>query len=210
MFSFIQPRLVIVALVLVMASLPGIRAFAASPADPYADAVASSTLLIVNPNQALGQPNGNYATVVGISDQLVLDMGAGEEGTGNLKVYFGDASLAVGLTVKFLDASQNTIASKTIALADIQVGTHTAIIPYATALGPYRYVSLGGLVQAITVDAVEAVSYVGQPATPTPTTPTPTTPTADTDGDELPNNWEQNHNLDPNDATGINGANGEP
>lgn len=75
-------------------ALPG---FAAPPPDPYADAVDPSTSgLILAPGNAVGAPDGNLATVVGLLGQnLVLDMGEDEEGTSDLIVHYGPLGVGV-------------------------------------------------------------------------------------------------------------------
>ncbi|WP_375757316.1 hypothetical protein [Corallococcus exercitus] len=57
--------------------------------DPYADAVASgTTATVLNASAALGAPDGQAATLLGLlNTALVLDLGQGEEGTGDLRVY---------------------------------------------------------------------------------------------------------------------------
>src|SRR5690606_7197635 len=76
--------------------------FAAPPPDPYADAVGpGSSALILNPANAVGAPDGNLVTMVAILENpLVLDMGDGEEGTGDLIVYYGGLAAALAPTVE--------------------------------------------------------------------------------------------------------------
>ena len=88
-------------------------------------------------------------------------MGAGEEGTGNLKVHYRGLSAQVATTVDFLDASRNVIRSAPLNLINLGSGTHIAVVSYSAAPTPYRYVRLRGKVLAsFGVDAVEAVSIV--------------------------------------------------
>ncbi|MFH0875877.1 MAG: hypothetical protein V1859_08110 [archaeon] len=51
---------------------------AAPPADPYADAVHEQSAGVTSATNALGAPDGSYA-VIPVGDEIVLDMGAGEE-----------------------------------------------------------------------------------------------------------------------------------
>jgi hypothetical protein len=58
-------------------------ASAALPADPYADAVDSSSGTILNPANAVGAPDGAQVTVVsGLNNTLVLDMGQAKKAPG--------------------------------------------------------------------------------------------------------------------------------
>jgi FG-GAP repeat len=132
--------------------------------DRYADAVSSSTLT-TNPGNAVGAPNGNVATITSVLTlgSLTLDMGAGEEGTGNLKVHYNGLSAQLATTVDFMNAAGNVIRSGQLNLVDISAGTHIAVVNYSAAPTPYRFVRLRGkLLATFRVDAVEAVSVVGQ------------------------------------------------
>jgi FG-GAP repeat protein len=129
--------------------------------DRYADAV-SSSILTLNPANAVGAPNGNLATVTSVLSigSLVLDMGAGEEGTGDLKVHYGGLSAEVATTVDFMDAAGRVIGSGQLRLINIGAGGVT-VVPYSAAPTPYRFVRLRGkLLASFGVDAVEAVSVV--------------------------------------------------
>jgi hypothetical protein len=66
----------------------------------------------------LGAPDGNLATVVGVLGQnLVLDMGEGEEGTSDLIVYYGPLGAGVVASIQFLDADQQVIYSASLLLS---------------------------------------------------------------------------------------------
>ena len=89
-------------------------------------------------------------------------MGAGEEGTGNLKVHYKGLSAQVATTVDFLDAAGSVISSGQLNLVDLSAGTHIAVVSYSAAPRPYRFVRLRGkLLASFGVDAVEAVSVIG-------------------------------------------------
>jgi hypothetical protein len=90
-------------------------------------------------------------------------MGAGEEGTGNLKVHYRGLSAQLATTVDFLDAAGRVIRSGSLNLVDVSAGTHIAVVSYSSAPTPYRFVRLrGALLASFGVDAVEAVSVVSQ------------------------------------------------
>jgi hypothetical protein len=89
-------------------------------------------------------------------------MGAGEEGTGNLKVHYKGLSVQLATTVDFLDAAGHVIRSGQLNLVDLSAGTHIAVVSYSSAT-PYRFVKLRGtLLASFGVDAVEAVSVVSR------------------------------------------------
>ncbi len=105
------------------------------PIDAYADAVDSSGLIVINPANALGAPDTLYATVAaGLGNNLVLDLGAGEEGTGDLTVHYGALAVGVVATVDFLDASRQTISSGTMNLVSLSGGQAT--VTYSSAPPP--------------------------------------------------------------------------
>ena len=166
---------------------------AAPPGDPYADAATASPLLsltIVTDN-ALGAPDGDVALVIGIGESLRLDLGDGEEGTGDLTVYYGGVTIQLlGVQASFLDENEDLITTVNFDLLEIGVGTHTVVIPYdyaANGYTAYRYVSFNGLLQVFGVDAIETASYL-----------------PDSDGDTMPDDWEINNGLDPlNDSDGT-------
>jgi hypothetical protein len=90
-------------------------------------------------------------------------MGAGEEGTGDLKVYYAGLSAQVATTVDFMDASGRVISSSQLQLVDLGAGAHVAVVQYSAAPTPYRFVRLRGkLLASFGVDAVEAVSVVSR------------------------------------------------
>ncbi|NTX40266.1 tandem-95 repeat protein [Myxococcus sp. CA033] len=125
--------------------------------DPYADAVASgTTATVLNASAALGAPDGQAATLLGLlNSALVLDLGQGEEGNGDLRVYYQGLSLALVAQVDFLKADGTFIGSSSLHLVELGLGTHVAVATYP-GNQPYRYVRLRGAVLALyLVDAVE-------------------------------------------------------
>ncbi|WP_171806868.1 FG-GAP-like repeat-containing protein [Corallococcus exiguus] len=125
--------------------------------DPYADAVVSSTTAaVLNASAALGAPDGQAATMLSVlNSALVLDLGQGEEGTGDLRVYYRGLTLALVAQVDFLKADGTFIGSSTLHLKELGLGTHIAVATYPGNV-PYRYVRLRGAVLALyLVDAVE-------------------------------------------------------
>jgi hypothetical protein len=131
--------------------------------DPYADAVAPGTLLVLHPGNAVGPPDGHAAIVLSLLGipSLVLDMGAGEEGTGNLKVHYSGLNAEVLTVVDFLRADGTKISTGQLHLVNLSAGTHVAVVQYSGAPTPYRFVRVRGLLGlGFGVDAVEAASIV--------------------------------------------------
>jgi hypothetical protein len=71
-------------------------------------------------------------------------MGAGEEGTGNLRVHYRGLSAQLATTVDFLDSAGRVIRSGQLTLVDVSAGTHIAVVSYSSAPTPYRFVRLRG------------------------------------------------------------------
>lgn len=163
--------------------------------DPYADAVDStSSVAIVNPGNAVGAPDGVSTVVLALlSNALVLDLGAGEEGTGDLTITYAGVAVALPVVVSFLDANRNVLDTATVSLAQVTVGTATVVAPYDDAPAPYRYVSFPSLLSVYSIDAIAAATF-----------------RPDSDGDGLPDEFELANGLDPLDATGANGGSGDP
>lgn len=163
---------------------------AAPPADPHADAATASPdiSVIIAPDNALGEPDDNLALIIGIGASLRLDMGDGEEGTGDLTVYYGGLEVSLlGGQASFLDENENLITTESFNLLEIGAGTHTVSISYdyaAHGYTAYRYVTFTGLLDIFGIDAIETASYL-----------------PDSDGDGLPDDWEINNGLDPLDDT---------
>jgi hypothetical protein len=193
---------------------------AADAPDPYADAVdPATTALIVNGNNAVGAPNGTFATVTGVITQsLVLDMGAGEEGTGALVVTYQGVLVDTSTNVDYLDGSHSVITSTTLNLLGHGVdNVFTTTLPYSPSVAatPYRYVRFNGVANVYLLDAITALSHrpdsdndglddVDEPGHGTD----PLDPDSDHDG--LPDGWEVDHGLDPDSNSGEAGANGDP
>ena len=126
--------------------------------DSYADAVASGTTAsVLHPSRALGAPDGQVATVLGLRNPaLVLDLGQGEEGTGDLRVHYRGLNVPLVAQVDFLKADGRTpIRSSPLRMVEPGPGTHVAVARYSGS-EPYRYVRLRGVLLALyQVDAVE-------------------------------------------------------
>jgi hypothetical protein len=166
---------------------------AALPADSYADAVESTLGTITTPSAAIGAPNGSMATISSGS-QLTLDMGAGEEGTGNLDITYGGLSATppITRTVELLSIDKSVISTEVFTMTTL--GTGTAHVHYSKAPTRYRYVRFSSIPnKSYKIDAINALSY-----------------TIDSDGDGFPDAWEVQYGLNRDDGTGDNGPDGDP
>src|SRR5690606_38379929 len=104
---------------------------------------------------------------------LTLDMGVGEEGQADLRVYYQGDVLGIGAallpSVEFLDAAQNVLAAAPAPLLQLVLGDTQATYAYPAAPSPYRYVRLrSGLLSLLCVDAIEALAAAGPTATAAP------------------------------------------
>jgi hypothetical protein len=167
---------------------------AAPPPDPYADAVDTETgSLVLAVGDAIGDPDGNVATVPGVpGNDLVLDMGEGEEGTHDLRLHYQTAVQAA-TTVDFLNAQKEVVESQLVTFHVTLAGTEVITIPYTQAPMPYRYVRFAATASVYQIDAVEATAY-----------------RPDSDNDGLPDTWEIEYGLDPLATAGEDGAGGDP
>lgn len=184
-------RLLVVLLLLLH---PSSRAQSAPPIDSYADAVDPLTGgLVSNPQDALGAPDGIMTSVVGILGQnLILDMGAGEEGTGDLTIHYGDLSVSVTILLEFLDSTYHVIEHSPPVLLSPSIGSTSTTVAYTSAPIPYRFVRFFSAVSVYKIDAIQTATHC-----------------PDSDNDGLPDDWELSNGLDPLNPTGNNGASGD-
>ncbi|SEM40238.1 hypothetical protein SAMN05444354_11655 [Stigmatella aurantiaca] len=149
----------------------GPRTEESPPSSLYANASPlEQNAQVLNAENALGPPDETSATVLGlIHASLVLDMGEGEEGTGDLRVYYSGVSIGLATQVEFLKADGSVISRSLLQLAKIRGGNEVAAVKYKNTGIPYRYVRLsGGLLSAYQVDAVMAVSIAAPLPPPAP------------------------------------------
>lgn len=162
-------------------------ASAAISYDPYADSVVLSTSHAHDPQKAVGAPNQTYAKLAGGNANILLDMGAGEEGTQTVRVFFGQITTRAKVSIRFLDSNKGTIATE-----NRQIGiTHDPTVQnfsynWTNFDKAYRYVEViyieGG---KVSVDAVAALGYIGS------------SPDQDTDGDRVSDRDEQAAGTNP-------------
>ncbi|KKW32246.1 MAG: hypothetical protein UY77_C0030G0001 [Candidatus Uhrbacteria bacterium GW2011_GWA2_53_10] len=139
----------------------------AQTSDPYADALVYASNQVYQPSLAVGAPDGSFLTFFSKDATLTLDMGEGEEGTGDLFLYVELLNFGARYVVDFLDAQQNVL----IWHGDIfPIMTPKITVPYSAST-PYRYVRIRSDASSAQwkLDAVEAAHY----ASATPPAPEP-------------------------------------
>ncbi len=168
--------------------------FANASTDAYADAVDGTTgSAVINSSNAVGAPNNMVTQIpAGGNSDLVLDMGANEEGTSGLKVYYSNVSAGFSTTVYFLNVTRQVIASSVLAMTELGSGSYVATVSYTQSPVPYRFVRLASATQAYSIDAIEAITY-----------------RPDSDNDGMPDSWELSNGLDPLIGTGVHGPDGD-
>ncbi len=180
-------------------------AFATTPSDPYADAVAPSTGAAVNHAaavNALGAPDRQYAVVPQASKvidpqdaSLVLDMGADEAGTGTLVVHYHRSNTSAKVTVTFVDEQGRDITSADFQIRGRRSAANIVKVPFDfnQYKRAYRYVRFSPIDIEYKIDAVVALMYGN-----------------DQDKDGLPDDWETQYGFNTQVATGTDGALGDP
>jgi len=161
--------------------------------DPFADGVANATDEIIAPENAIGAPDESYAEIVGGDGQsLLLDMGEGEDGTGNLDLNYKVAK-DTRIFLEFLEEAENgafhTLEQKEVVL---RAGIKSNLVIYDASPTPYRFVRLSTVDGKYQIDAVMAETHL-----------------PDSDGDSLPDDWERKFGLNPLLGTGMDGPNSD-
>lgn len=149
----------------------------ATGGDHYADAVSQASNQTYQPDQALGAPDQSYAQFLSKDASVILDMGADEEGTGDLTLYYNLLNFGATYRVEFMDDAMEKVQTSSAVLPLYQSATTIAY----TAGVPYRYVSITSTESEIwKLDAIESATVSEAPAAtePPPTEMPPTqTPT---------------------------------
>jgi hypothetical protein len=127
--------------------------------DPYLDAIApESTIPVINGADLLGAPDDRFATIDGRQFRfLLLDLGAGEEGVGDLEVRYRNPYLTLGkmMDVNFVDRHGHDLGWARLFLPGS--GTRVTTVDNPSAL-PYRYVRLMTGLQTLDVDSMKAAA----------------------------------------------------
>lgn len=174
--------LFVLVLVLIL-GIGDINAFQGEPEgpDPFADGIASAT-------------DESYAEIGGGAGQhLLLDMGEGEDGTGDLDLIYKVAQ-DTRIVLEFIREAENgerfAIQRKEVLL---RPGIKSTLVSYDAPPIPYRYVRLSPMDGKFRIDAVGAETHL-----------------PDSDGDGLPDGWELINSLQPFLPQGQDGADGDP
>ena len=170
------------------------------PPDPWADSANTYgvvTIQLGEVEDAVGAPDGEIVSIIGVGGGLELHLGTGEEGTGDLTITYGNTLVTLVATVTFYDADDNFIQSAEFTFLGLNLGeTGNVVIPYDYETLGYRAYSsirIGGLAQVFGVDAIETATYL-----------------PDSDNDGLPDDWEILYGLDPLVPNGDDGPDGDP
>lgn len=162
--SLLVATLVLGAPVAYAAPAPGsapssVEAVSAEDPDPYLDAIApESTIPVINGPDLLGAPDDRFATIDGRQFRfLLLDLGAGEEGVGDLEVRYRNPQLSLGkmMDVNFVDRNGHDLGWARLFLPGS--GTRVTTVDNPSD-HPYRYVRLMTGVQTLDVDSMKAAA----------------------------------------------------
>lgn len=146
----------LIALFLSAAWTPSV-ASATEPSDVYADAVYATSNATYAPENALGSPDGVYADFRDELAYVTLDMGEGEEGTGDLTFTSQILEYGAAWQVEFLDADLVSLQSSS---GNFGLYESETTVAYA-GTDPYRYAKVICLTNKLwKLDAIEAASIV--------------------------------------------------
>lgn len=151
-----------VAAVLLPVPAAGATTPATTAADPYIDALAPSNDIPVDDAANLfGAPDGQFATVNGRQFRfLVLDLGAGEEGVGDLEVHYAlqpGTDLAVSMDVHFLDRDGRRLGQGQLGMFGFD-GLPRVTTVKAPSTKPYRYLKILTGLKIVRFDAMRAAA----------------------------------------------------
>lgn len=148
-------------LILTLLLVPGMALAAGE--DLHADSVVSASNQVLNPNNILGTPNGTWTDFLMKDATLLLDMGAGELGTGDLKLYYFLFDTGTQYWVDFLDENQLVLDSHGDFLPVYQSVT---TVPY-DGTKAYRFVRIRSLSnETMRIDAIESAGFEGVEVVP--------------------------------------------
>jgi hypothetical protein len=138
---------------------PAAHATPAADPDPYLDAIApESTIPVINGADLLGAPDDRFASISGRQFSfLLLDLGAGEEGVGDLEVRYRNPpnTFFKMMDVEFVNRNGNTVGRARLFLDGSGTQVTTVVNPSTRA---YRYVRLMTGVQNADVDSMKAAA----------------------------------------------------
>ena len=143
--------------------IPASPALAIPSEDPYVDnAVTFGTVGLDGDLQhAMGAPDGNVVNLrnIALGGGVELDLGEGEEGTGNLNIYYVATGLSEGasITVHLLDSNKVTLQTNHFNFVKLGDEIVRKLIFYQASEhggASYRYVQISGLTSWYGLDAI--------------------------------------------------------
>lgn len=142
--------------------VPAIAAGADIP-DPYIDALApDNDIPVTDPQNLFGSPDDLFALVSGRQFRwLVLDLGAGEEGVGDLEVRYKLRPLQWPdpMWVDFLDRDGRYLGQGMLGLSPGGLNpTPSVTMVHNPSTRPYRYVRISTGVQDVWFDSMRATA----------------------------------------------------
>jgi hypothetical protein len=143
-------------------ALPVPAAATATAADPYIDALAPANEIPVDDAADLfGAPDGRYATVNGRQFRaLVLDLGAGEEGIGDLEVHYALQpfdTLGLFMDVYFLDRNGRSLGQGQLGMFGFDGAPHVTTVTNPSTK-PYRYLRILTGLHTVRFDSMRAAA----------------------------------------------------
>lgn len=131
--------------------------------DPYIDALApDNDIPVTDPHNLFGPPDDLFALVSGRQFRwLVLDLGAGEEGIGNLEVRYllRPFQWPEPMWVDFLDRNGRYLGQGMLGLAPGGSNpTPNITTVHNPSTRPYRYIRIGTGLQEVRFDSMRAAA----------------------------------------------------
>jgi hypothetical protein len=142
--------------------VPATAASADTP-EPYIDALApDNNIPVTDPQNLFGAPDDLFAAVSGRQFRwLVLDLGAGEEGVGNLEVRYrlGPWQWPDPMWVDFLDRNGRPIGQGMLGLAPGGMNPTPSVTTVRNpSTRPYRYLRISTGLQNVWFDSMRAAA----------------------------------------------------
>ena len=140
--------------------------------DLYANAIYTVSNQVYEPSKILGAPDQSSATFFNKDANIMLDMGAGEEGAGDLVLYFELLNYGAQYTVEFLNTDRNILQT----YGNIFPLSASFVTIDYTKEDSYRYVRITSTASQVwKLDAVETASIAAAPLISVPAAPATTT-----------------------------------
>jgi hypothetical protein len=129
-------------------------------ADPYIDALApSNEIQVDNAANLFGAPDGQFATVNGRQYSfLVLDLGEGEDGVGDLEVHYAlkpYSEFAASMDVHFLDRDGRRLGQGQLTMFGIDGAPRVTTVRNPSTK-PYRYLKILTGLRTVFFDSMRA------------------------------------------------------